>query len=88
MDDILQREGQELDTLISRLEEITRLEESGSTTMEQEEAQTTEDYGSDDEDYIWLCTAALSEMEARDAVADSTQEATPGSFHDMDMSSG
>ncbi|MCJ1469337.1 hypothetical protein MMC07_007970 [Pseudocyphellaria aurata] len=87
IDDILQHERQELDTLISRFEE-TRLEESSSTAMEQKEAQTTEEYGSDDEDFVLLCREALLETETRDSGTNDTQEAMPGSTQDVDMSSG
>lgn len=82
MDDILQHEGQQLASLISRLEE------SSSTAMEQEETETTENYGTDDEEYVSLCMEAVSAIEARDTVTDDTQEASSGYFQDMDMSSG
>lgn len=82
MDDILQYEGQELASLISRLEE------SSSTAMEQEKTETTENYGTDDEEYVWLCMEAVSAIEAKDTVTDDTQEVSSGYFQDMDMSSG
>lgn len=84
MDDILQHEDQELDTLISGLEE------SSSTTMEQKGTETTEDYGSDDEEYVSLCMEAVSAIEAKSTAVSvgDTQEATSENFQDMDMSSG
>ncbi|MCJ1261746.1 hypothetical protein MMC22_001614 [Lobaria immixta] len=84
MDDILQHEDQELDTLISGLEE------SNSTTMEQKCTKTTEDYGSDDEEYVSLCMEAVSAIEAKSTAVSvgDTQEATSENFQDMDMSSG
>ena len=82
MDDILQHEDKELDTLISQLEE------SSPTAMEATETETMESYGSDDEEYVWLCIEAVSAIEAKDAVTENTQEATSEYFQDMDMSSG
>lgn len=82
MDDILQYEGRELDTLISQLQEPS------STTIEQKETETTENYGSDDEEYAWLCVEAVSAIEAKNAVAGDTQEVISEYFQDMDMSSG
>lgn len=73
MEDILQHESQEFDTLISRLDE------SSSSAMEQKETETTENYGSDDEEYDWLCMEAVSAIEAKDDGAH---------YQDMDMSSG
>lgn len=82
MDNILQHEDQELDTLISGLEE------SNSTTMEQRGTEMTENYGSDDEEYVSLCMEAVSAIEAKSTAAGDTQEATSEIFQDMDMSSG
>lgn len=80
MDDILQHEDNELDKLISQLEE------SSPTAMEATETETMENYGSDDEEYVWLCIEAVSAIEAKDAVTENTQKATLEYFQVMDMS--